>query len=101
MPPTNVLLTCAGMRGDMVMAFQAALGREGAGGVVVAADMSRLAPTVYLADRSAELRGEMAEAPLGSQLVIPAAALASLYQFHYQSLTPALEHLLGNLKTSD
>ncbi len=53
MPPTNVLLTCAGMRGDMVMAFQAALAREGAGGVVVAADMSRLAPTVYLADRSA------------------------------------------------
>ena len=53
MPPTNVLLTCAGMRGDMVMAFQAALAREGAGGVVVAADMSRLAPTVYLADHSA------------------------------------------------
>ena len=53
MPPTNVLLTCAGMRGDMVMAFQAALAREGAGGVVVAADVSRLAPTLYLADRSA------------------------------------------------
>ena len=53
MTPTNVLLTCAGMRGDMVMAFQAALAREGAGGVVVAADLSRLAPTLYLADRSA------------------------------------------------
>ena len=34
MTPTNVLLTCAGMRGDMVAAFQAALAREGAGGVV-------------------------------------------------------------------
>jgi carbamoyl-phosphate synthase large subunit len=53
MPPTNVLLTCAGMRGDMVLAFQAALAREGAGGVVVAADASRLAPTLYLADRKA------------------------------------------------
>ncbi len=53
MPPTNVLLTCAGMRGDMVAAFQAALAREGAGGVVVAADASALAPTLYLADRSA------------------------------------------------
>ena len=53
MTPTNVLLTCAGMRGDMVAAFQAALAREGAGGVVVAADSSRLAPTLYLADRSA------------------------------------------------
>jgi carbamoyl-phosphate synthase large subunit len=53
MPPTNVLLTCAGMRGDMVTAFQAALAREGAGGVVVVADASRLAPTMYLADRSA------------------------------------------------
>ena len=41
MTPTNVLLTCAGMRGDMVVAFQAALAREGAGGVVVAADASR------------------------------------------------------------
>ena len=40
MPPTNVLLTCAGMRGDMVAAFQAALAREGEGGVVVAADSS-------------------------------------------------------------
>jgi carbamoyl-phosphate synthase large subunit len=53
MTPTNVLLTCAGMRGDMVIAFQAALAREGAGGVVVAADASRLAPTLYLADRKA------------------------------------------------
>jgi carbamoyl-phosphate synthase large subunit len=53
MTPTNVLLTCAGMRGDMVIAFQAALAREGAGGVVVAADVSRLAPTLYLADRRA------------------------------------------------
>jgi carbamoyl-phosphate synthase large subunit len=53
MTPTNVLLTCAGMRGDMVVAFQAALAREGAGGVVVAADASRLAPTLYLADRRA------------------------------------------------
>jgi carbamoyl-phosphate synthase large subunit len=53
MTPTNVLLTCAGMRGDMVAAFQAALAREGAGGVVVAADASPLAPTLYLADRSA------------------------------------------------
>jgi hypothetical protein len=41
------------MRGDMVVAFQAALAREGAGGVVVAADASRLAPTLYLADRKA------------------------------------------------
>jgi carbamoyl-phosphate synthase large subunit len=53
MTPTNVLLTCAGMRGDMVAAFQAALAREGEGGVVVAADASPLAPTLYLADRSA------------------------------------------------
>jgi carbamoyl-phosphate synthase large subunit len=53
MTPTNVLLTCAGMRGDMVVAFQAALAREGAGGVVVAADASRYAPTLYLADRKA------------------------------------------------
>jgi carbamoyl-phosphate synthase large subunit len=53
MTPTNVLLTCAGMRGDMVAAFQAALAREGEGGVVVAVDASRLAPTLYLADRSA------------------------------------------------
>ena len=53
MTPTNVLLTCAGMRGDMVAAFQAALQREGAGGVVVAADASELAPTFYLADRKA------------------------------------------------
>jgi len=53
MTPTNVLLTCAGMRGDMVAAFQAALAREGAGGVVVAADASRLAPTLYLADVAA------------------------------------------------
>ena len=53
MTPTNVLLTCAGMRGDMVIAFQAALAREGEGGVVVAADASRLAPTLYLADRKA------------------------------------------------
>jgi carbamoyl-phosphate synthase large subunit len=53
MTPTNVLLTCAGMRGDMVAAFKAALAREGAGGVVVAADASALAPTLYLADRSA------------------------------------------------
>jgi carbamoyl-phosphate synthase large subunit len=53
MTATNVLLTCAGMRGDMVAAFQAALAREGEGGVVVAADSSRLAPTLYLADRSA------------------------------------------------
>lgn len=47
------------------------------------------------------LMGEMAEALLGSQRVIPAAALASKYEFHYQSLTPALEDLLGNAKTSD
>lgn len=47
------------------------------------------------------LMGEMAEALLGSQRVIPAAALASKYQFRYQSLTPALDHLLGNAKTSD
>ena len=53
MTPTNVLLTCAGMRGDMVAAFKAALAREGSGGVVVAADVSPLAPTLYLADRSA------------------------------------------------
>jgi carbamoyl-phosphate synthase large subunit len=57
MTPTNVLLTCAGMRGDMVAAFQAALAREGEGGVVVAADMSPLAPTLYLADRSALVPG--------------------------------------------
>lgn len=53
MPPTNVLLTCAGMRGDMVAAFKAALAREGQGGVVVASDVSPLAPTLYLADRAA------------------------------------------------
>src|SRR4029453_4472104 len=53
MTPTNVLLTCAGMRGDMVAAFQAALAREGEGGVVVAANVSPLAPPLYLADRSA------------------------------------------------
>src|ERR1700712_2514024 len=53
MTPTNVLLTCAGMRGDMVAAFQAALAREGEGAVAVAADSSRLAPTLYLADRAA------------------------------------------------
>ena len=55
MTPTNVLLTCAGMRGDMVAAFQAALAREGKGGMVVAADVSPLAPTLYLADRSAHV----------------------------------------------
>jgi carbamoyl-phosphate synthase large subunit len=53
MTPTNVLLTCAGMRGDMVAAFQAALAREGAGGLVVAVDASPLAPTLALADRRA------------------------------------------------
>jgi uncharacterized protein (TIGR01777 family) len=47
------------------------------------------------------LMGEMAEALLGSQRVIPAAALGSKYEFHCQSLTPALEDLLGNAKTSD
>lgn len=47
------------------------------------------------------LMGEMAEALLGSQRVIPAAALASKYEFHYQSLTPALDHVLGNAKASD
>ena len=51
MTPTNVLLTCAGMRGDMVAAFRAALAREGEGGIVVAADASPLAPALYLADR--------------------------------------------------
>jgi len=47
------------------------------------------------------LMGEMSQALLGSQRVIPAVALASRYEFHYQSLTPALEDLLGSAKSSD
>lgn len=47
------------------------------------------------------LMGEMAEALLGSQRVIPAALLASKYQFQYQSLTKALEDLLGSTSSYD
>lgn len=47
------------------------------------------------------LMGEMAEALFASQRVVPKAAIASKYEFHYQSLTPALEDLLGNAKASD
>ena len=55
MTPTNVLLTCAGSRVDMVLAFQAALVREGLGGVVIAADASELAPTRYVAERAVDV----------------------------------------------
>ncbi len=48
--PTNVLLTCAGQRVDMVGAFRAALSEEGLGGIVVAADLNPLSPALYAAD---------------------------------------------------
>ena len=48
--PTNVLLTCAGQRVDMVSAFREALEEEGRGGQVIAADLSPLAPALYHAD---------------------------------------------------
>jgi uncharacterized protein (TIGR01777 family) len=41
------------------------------------------------------LMGEMAEALLGSQKVVPKAALESLYEFRYPVLAAALESLLG------
>lgn len=46
------------------------------------------------------LMGEMAEALLGSQRVVPRVALESQYQFHYPLLRPALESLLVNPKAS-
>ena len=52
MTPTNVLLTCAGTRVDMVQAFQSALAREGRGGVVIVADASEIAPTRFVAERA-------------------------------------------------
>ena len=53
MQPTNVLLTCAGQRVDMVEAFRAALGEEGRGGITVACDLNPLAPALYAADARA------------------------------------------------
>ena len=44
------------------------------------------------------LMGEMAEALFASQRVVPTAALASKYEFHYPLLTSALEDLLGTSK---
>jgi hypothetical protein len=51
--PTNVLLTCAGQRVDMVEAFREALAEEGRGGIVVACDLNPLSPTLYAADERA------------------------------------------------
>ena len=53
--PTNVLLTCSGTRVDMVLAFQAALAREGRGGKVIVADASDLAPTRFFAEVAASV----------------------------------------------
>jgi carbamoyl-phosphate synthase large subunit len=50
MQPTNVLVTCAGQRVDMVGAFRRALADEGRGGVVVACDLNELSPALYAAD---------------------------------------------------
>lgn len=46
------------------------------------------------------LMGEMAQALLGSQRVVPRAALESKYEFHYPLLSGALESLLVNPKAS-
>src|SRR3954468_15901264 len=45
--PTNVLLTCAGQRVDIVEAFRTALQEEGRGGVAAASDLSPLAPALH------------------------------------------------------
>jgi len=46
------------------------------------------------------LMGEMSAVLFGSQRVVPKAALASGYQFHYPLLESALANLLGNAKTA-
>jgi carbamoyl-phosphate synthase large subunit len=48
--PTNVLLTCAGQRVDIVDAFRLALVEEGRGGITIATDLNPLAPALYAAD---------------------------------------------------
>jgi carbamoyl-phosphate synthase large subunit len=50
-----VLLTCSGTRVDMVLAFQAALAREGRGGRVIVADASDLAPSRFFAEVAASV----------------------------------------------
>jgi carbamoyl-phosphate synthase large subunit len=47
----NVLLTCVGLRVDVVQAFRDAVERRGEGGVVVGTDMQELAPAVHFCDR--------------------------------------------------
>jgi carbamoyl-phosphate synthase large subunit len=47
----NVLLTCVGLRVDVVQAFRDAVERRGEGGVVVGTDMQELAPAAHFCDR--------------------------------------------------
>jgi carbamoyl-phosphate synthase large subunit len=47
----NVLLTCVGLRVDVVQAFREAVERGGDGGVVIGTDMQELAPAVHFCDR--------------------------------------------------
>ncbi|HEY7792925.1 MAG TPA: ATP-grasp domain-containing protein [Gaiellaceae bacterium] len=46
----NVLLTCVGLRVDVVHAFRDAVGRRGEGGRVIGTDMQELAPAVRFCD---------------------------------------------------
>ena len=47
----NVLLTCVGLRVDVVQAFRDAVERRTEGGIVVGTDMQELAPAVHFCDR--------------------------------------------------
>jgi carbamoyl-phosphate synthase large subunit len=47
----NVLLTCVGLRVDVVQAFRDAVERRGEGGLVIGTDMQELAPAVHFCDR--------------------------------------------------
>ncbi len=46
----NVLLTCVGLRVDVVSAFRAALARHGSGGLVIGTDSSTIAPALPFCD---------------------------------------------------
>lgn len=47
----NVLLTCVGLRVDVVQAFRDAVAARGEGGAVIGTDMQELAPAVHFCDR--------------------------------------------------
>ena len=85
MTRSSVLLTCAGLRVDVVRAFREALDGLGWDGDVVAVDANPLSPALMMAEP-----GETLQIPLLSTLNVTVCELPKLLGAPFESLSVAV-----------